>query len=157
VPVEHRIEPRAGNEKRLLVGSNALFCGAACWTASMDCLITGFDCFLEKGHQPFALIGSHHDLRVAVGFERYAQSHIAITTPNYHYALVAGIGAPHGQGSDRAEGHRMIGLAASVEHCVERRGETLMTAREAGTPTRLVRSNALFDALSFMRCRSRNH
>jgi hypothetical protein len=32
----------------------------------------------------------------------------------------------------------------SVEHCVERRGETLTTAREAGTPTRLVRSNALF-------------
>ena len=31
-----------------------------------------------------------------------------------------------------------------------------MTAREAGTPTRLVRSNALFDALSFMRCRTGN-
>ncbi len=30
-----------------------------------------------------------------------------------------------------------------VEHRVERRGETLTTARVAGTPTRLVRSNAL--------------
>ena len=34
---------------------------------------------------------------------------------------------------------------APVEHGIERRGETLMTAREAGTPTRLVRSNALLD------------
>jgi hypothetical protein len=30
------------------------------------------------------------------------------------------------------------------EHWVERQGETLTTAREAGTPTRLVRSNPLF-------------
>ena len=34
-------------------------------------------------------------------------------------------------------------LVLSVEHWVERRGETLMTAREAGTPTRLARSNPL--------------
>ena len=34
-----------------------------------------------------------------------------------------------------------------AQHWVERRGETLTTAREAGTPTRLVRSNALFDGL----------
>ena len=39
---------------------------------------------------------------------------------------------------------RPVRPALPVEHCVERRGETLMTAREAGTPTRLVRSNALF-------------
>ncbi len=31
-----------------------------------------------------------------------------------------------------------------AQHCVERRGETPTIAREAGTPTRLVRSNALF-------------
>ena len=35
-------------------------------------------------------------------------------------------------------------LTEYVEHRVERQGETLTTAREAGTPTRLVRSNALF-------------
>ena len=35
---------------------------------------------------------------------------------------------------------------ASAQHCVERQGGTLTTAREAGTPTRLVRSNALFCA-----------
>ena len=29
--VEHRIEPRAGNEKLLLAGSNALFCAAVIW------------------------------------------------------------------------------------------------------------------------------
>ena len=34
-------------------------------------------------------------------------------------------------------------LRLPAQHCVERRGETLTTAREAGTPTRLVRSNAL--------------
>ena len=33
--------------------------------------------------------------------------------------------------------------ARPVQHRVERRGETLTTARVAGTPTRLVRSNAL--------------
>ncbi len=35
------------------------------------------------------------------------------------------------------------------EHRVERQGETLMTARAAGTPTRLVRSNPLFSVLLF--------
>jgi hypothetical protein len=35
-------------------------------------------------------------------------------------------------------------LPAPVQHRVERRGETLMIARVAGTPTRLVRSNPLF-------------
>ena len=47
-----------------------------------------------------------------------------------------------------AEGQDETGLhldptAAPAEHGVERQGETLMTAREAGTPTRLVRSNPL--------------
>ncbi len=35
-----------------------------------------------------------------------------------------------------------------AEHRVERRGETLTTARAAGTPPRLVRSNALFSGPS---------
>ena len=39
----------------------------------------------------------------------------------------------------------MLLFPTPAQHCVERRGETLTTAREAGTPTRLVRSNALFD------------
>ena len=45
--------------------------------------------------------------------------------------------------------HSLDSLFSSkpVEHCVERRGETLTIAREAGTPTRLVRSNALFCGL----------
>ena len=35
------------------------------------------------------------------------------------------------------------GLKRPVQHCVERQGGTPTTAREAGTPARLVRSNAL--------------